>query len=410
MKNESPWALAQGIFFLASRRRASKSGEGSHPRAIARGILAKNKNRVVHLIVTLDSGGCENMLARTLPVMPSGLEHIVVTLQGPGELAGKFRDRGVKVISLNLQSLYNLKSLLGLVREIRELRPSIVITYLFHADFVGRLFLQRRLKVPVVPFLRTTYNFSRYWPARLFEKLTKQWVRHYLANSIAVKDYYVQQIGVSTDKITVIPNGLELAVFDQADRNKVVAELNLPIRRFVISCVANLSLNKGQQYLLKAFDRIHRSYPEVWLLIVGTGEQANELQKQAKICSGSNQIVFMGRRHDVTDILVASDAFALPTLFEGMSNALLEAMAAGLPIVTTDIPENRAIITDQQTGLLCEVADATDLQKELQLLLDEPKLCRKLGDNARRFIEYNFQLPVIAKRWNETIRILQIND
>jgi glycosyltransferase involved in cell wall biosynthesis len=366
---------------------------------------AFGRTRVVHVISSLESGGAENMLLRTLPLLNTDeFEQIVITLFRQGELAPKLRKRGIKSVNIGLSSLADTRSMKNLKDEVLKYNPGLVITYLFHAHYIGRLYLQQRISAPVISFLRTTYNFPRYVPVRLLERITKGLVRHYFANSKAVKDYYVKNMRVPPQKITVIPNGIDLTIFDRARASQVVRELNLPRRRFVISCVANLAKNKGHTFLLEAFERISRTHPNLWLLLVGEGSQEEALKRQIEGYASRNRIKFLGLRHDVPDILAASDAFVFPTFFEGMANAVLEAMAAGLPVITTDIPENRAIITDGVDGFLVKKGDPQVIQDELKKAIDDDVLREKVGRQARARIAKHFELSSVAKKWRRIMR------
>ena len=355
------------------------------------------KRRIVHIISSLESGGCENMLLRTLPLLNDAeFEQVVVTLFRPGQLALELKARGVRVIYPG-----GLGRLLPLLSE---LEPALIITYLFHADMIGRLFVQPRTKMPVIAFLRTTYNFSRYLPARIAERLTKQFARYYIANSQAVKEYYVREIGVTSERIMVIPNGIDVTVFDEVDGAVVRAELGVPKDRFVITCVANLARNKGHRYLLEAFEAFARIHRTSWLLLVGAGEEEQQLKQQVMHYTSKERIVFLGRRRDVAAVLAATDAFVLPTLFEGMSNAILEAMAAGLPVITTDIPENRVLITNEQNGVLVPRAETHSIHAALELLYADGAHRQQLGRAARATINRQFQLPVVVAQWRQMLR------
>jgi len=363
------------------------------------------RTRIVHLIHSLESGGAENVLLRTLPLLNDDeFEHVVITLFRPGELSDEFERKRIKTINIGLKHMLDLRSFRELVNQIHVLAPGLVITYLFHADAIGRLYLRKRISTPVIPFLRTTYNFPRYLPARIFERATKGLVAHYFANSEAVKDYYVRNIGASPGKFTVIPNGIDLLVFDRADGDRVVRELQLPRERFVISCVANFAKNKGHALLIEAFDRLSQAHPEAWLVLVGTGEGLGNLQRQTRSYASQHKILFLGRRKDVPDILAASDSFVFPTLFEGMPNAVLEAMAAGLPIVTTDIPENRVLITDRVNGLLVEPAKAEAIQEALEDVFRDARLRSRIGKAARATVEQRFSMPRVLQMWGEALR------
>lgn len=362
------------------------------------------KRTIVHLIQALNTGGSENVLLKTLPRMSQEYEHRIITLREPGELAKRFREMGIKVINLSSNGWIDLIFGQRLARLVKTQQPELVITHLFHADLVGRLALQKRISAPVIPSLVTTYNFSRYWPARLFEKLTHRWARHYFANSEAVKEFYVSNIGVSPEKITVIPNGVDVALYEDASGKQVREELKLPEPRMIITCVANLAVNKGHAYLLEAYEAIASKHPESNLLLVGTGPEKENLLQQIETYKSKSRIKFLGRRNDVPSILAITDIFVLPTMFEGMSNAILEAMAAGCAIVTTDIPENRVMIEHDKTGLLVPLRDSKAIQNAVTTLLENKPKCQTLGKNAKAFVKSHFDLQAVAKQMDEAIK------
>ncbi len=356
------------------------------------------RQRIVHLIGSLGSGGCEHMLLRTLPRLhDERFEQTVVTLFAPGSLTSRFEAAGVAVESVRARSLLELPG--NRVRTVlRELRPALVLTYLAHADLAGRL-IGPRLGAPILPFLRTTYNGNRYWSARLFERLTAPLVRHYLANSEAVASYYERSYGIARDRFTVLPNGIDLAAYDAADGSHIRAELGLDRRELLIVCVANLARNKGHRFLLNAFDRIANEWPQVRLVLVGEGAEQGALEAQRAMLAAKARIHLLGRRTDVPAILKAGAVFALPTEFEGMSNAIQEAMAARLPIITTDIPENRALVAHDRSGLLVPVGDAAALAAALVPLLDDAAMRERLGAAARETVEARFSMDAVLAQW-----------
>lgn len=360
-----------------------------------------NKKRVVHVIQSLAHGGCENTLLRTLPLL-ADFDHTIITLKDLGILAPQFSLLGIRVECVRQKNLLDRKSYQELERIIKKENPDIIFTYLFHADVVGRFFLQKKFSVAVIPFLRTTYNHSRYWIARIFEFCTKGLVTQYLANSEAVKDFYTQKLGVSPQKITVIPNGIDTHKFDNLP-NPLEKRRALGFREndMLIICVANLHKNKGHSYLLEAFDSIYLSFPHAQLLLVGEGEERISLTRHKNRLRSEKNIHLLGQRDDVPELLSCSQIFVLPTLFEGMSNALLEAMACGLATITTEIPENQAFIQTRENGILVPPKNISLLAQAIEELLRDTALRLQLGQHAKEIIKSSFSLEASTKRWRE---------
>ncbi len=361
------------------------------------------KKKIIHLIQSLDNGGCENMLLRTLPLL-NDFEHLVVTLKTRGDLANQIEKMGIKVVSIEQKSLLDILAYFKLAREISRFNPRLIITYLFHADSIGRLFIQAISKTPVIPFLRTTYNHRKYWPPRLFEKLTKYFVKNYLANSESVKSFYTEKISVKKEKITIIPNGIDTNFYNKIARDENLRKsLGIKKEELAIICVANLHINKGHKYLLEAFEKVFchsraDGNSALHLLLVGDGDEKESLLNQSKNYQSKDNILFLGKQNDVSRLLKISDIFVLPTLFEGMSNALMEAMACGLAIITTDIPENQELIENNKTGLLVPVKNINLINKALENLIEDKSLRNKLGNNAHIKLSKEFNLIKIVKK------------
>lgn len=364
-----------------------------------------NKKKILHIIQSVDNGGCENMLLRTLPLL-DGFEHKIVTLKERGELTPKFVSAGIIVETLHTTNLFDISSIFRLRRLIRKENPDVILTYLFHADIISRLTLSGTSDAPIIPFLRTTYNHPKYLVARILEWLTKPLVKQYLANSEAVKNFYVTRLGVNTEKITVIPNGIDTEYFDMLTPDpKIRTSLNIKPEDFIIICVANLHINKGHRYLLEAFETVYKKYPSVRLLLVGDGTERYNLENQIKGYSSKKNISFLGKRSDVPQLLKISDLFVLPTLFEGQSNAILEAMAAGTPIITTNIPENK-IILNKDGALLVRPKDVPALVIAITSLMSDRAKGVALSENSHRRVQQHFSLLSVVKNWDTFLSTL----
>lgn len=355
------------------------------------------KKRVIHVIHSLSRGGSENALLRAIQKING--EHLFITLYSKGEMYQEYTENSIKVININQKNIFDRNAIDKTKTIIADFKPNLIITNLLHADIFGRLVLKKVTNTPIIPYLQTTYNFRRYLPARLFEGLTKYLVKEYLANSQSVKKYYVERYNIDSKKIYVVPNGIEISNYDSSKANtKLIRTLNLR-NRTVITCVANLLPNKGHRYLLEAFEKIFIKYPDVKLLICGDGVERNNLINQIKNYRSKSNIIFLGKRSDVPSILRISDIFVLPTLFEGMSNAIMEAMASRLPVITTDIEENRELIEHKKSGLLCPIKNSSSIAYWIDELVNDKNLRSSLGNNAHAVIEKNYRIDRVAKMW-----------
>lgn len=343
------------------------------------------------------------MLLRTLPFLDR-FEHKIITLKEPGELAPLFAEKDIPMITVRCGGFFDVFGIFRLRKLIRKENPDTVLTYLFHADVLGRLTLFGTTSALVIPFLRTTFNHPKYLIPRVFEWLTRPLVSHYFANSDAVKEFYIKHIGVYPEKITVIPNGIDTSYFDSIIPDpKLKESLGIQPNDFVIICVANLHINKGHRYLLRAFEAVYKKHPETYLLIVGDGVERAHLKNQIHRYTSKNNIAFLGRRTDVPELLKISNLFVLPTLFEGQSNAIMEAMASGLPVVTTDIPENRTLIRNNVNGILIPTENSIALIDTIQRIMSNTEINKQLSKEAKKTIGDSFLLKKTVTKWENTL-------
>lgn len=363
--------------------------------------MTQNKRRkIVHIINTLERGGAEMSLLRMLPLLNDEIESVFITLKQKGSLTGQFQNHGIRVITLAQKSAFDFYSLKKLRKILRELSPDLVITHLLYPDIVGRFFIQFFLPCKVISSIVTTYNSSRYFIARLFERFTHPICAGYMANAHAVKQAYVEKFKVPENKITVIQTGMDTNFFKTLEpKDSLRQELGIKPGDTVIICVANLHPNKGHAYLLEAFEKAYKQNHPIKLLIVGDGIEKENLKRQTIDYNSKNSILFLGQRPDVPDLLALSDIFALATFFEGMCNAIMEAMARGIPIITTDITENRELVTNGKTGLLCPLRDSNSLAQALTRLINDSELRIVMSNNAAEEMEEKYSLHIIASRW-----------
>jgi glycosyltransferase involved in cell wall biosynthesis len=358
-----------------------------------------NKPIIFHLITGLDVGGTEMALARLLPATTDAFSHHICSILPAGPMAEKFKDRGIVVHSLNLRHVADGAAFLRLKRLLTALTPAVVSTYLIHADLLGRV-VSRLAHVPVVVSNQRGSLLQWQWLGP-FEYATAGLVDAYTVQTHAAEQRLRRRH--RTKRIQLLPNGVGVPR-QTGTKAAARAELGLDSRTQYVTCVSQLRRGKGHLVLLEAWRTIAPRFPHASVLLVGDGEMRQALER----CSSQNQlrVTLLGERRDVATILAASDLFVLPTEAEGMSNALLEAMAAGLPCIASDIPANAEVIEDAINGLLFRSKNAQSLADALHDLLGDPKRAQNVGTAARATIEERFTLEAAATRYISFINSL----
>ncbi len=223
-----------------------------------------------------------------------------------------------------------------------------------------------------------------------------------LAVSQGVKDYIIEQCALDPAKVRVVPNGVDLARLRRhRPRTEVRRELGLAPEAVAVGLVARLDhWGKGHREFFTALAALPDGYP-VEALIIGGGRREAEMRRLAAELGLAGRVHFLGQRDDVPDLLSALDLFVLPSHSEGVSLALLEAMAAGLPVIATAVGGLPEVVTDGDNGLLVPPEDPEALATALERLLEDPALAQRLGANARRHVEENFSLERLGREINE---------
>lgn len=324
-----------------------------------------------------------------------------------GSLIQRVRDDGFTVYSLRhlvqpLHAVHDILAVGELWRLLQRHRYSIVHTHNSKAGFVGRL-AAKLAGVPVV--VHTVHGFAfhnqeRWWRRRLFralERLAAGWCDHLVVISEPLIEWAVRDRVAPRSKMTKIYSGIDLQAFQQpVDAAAVRRGLGFDDRAFVVGQVSKLWQGKGHDVLLRAAERLKDRLPELRLLLIGEGELMPGLQRMARELGLAERVVFTGFRSDIPALTQALDVAVLPSLFEGMGRAVLEAQAAGKAMIASRVGGIPDLIADGQTGLLVDPGDAAQLADAIQQLHDQPQLRRQLGEAAKRALDERFDARVMA--------------
>lgn len=294
------------------------------------------------------------------------------------------------VIRRPIAPLWDLLGLFRLVRFLRSHRYHIVHTHTSKGGFIGRL-AARLAGVPVI--IHTVHGFAFHEASppseRMFyavlERIASHWCNQIVSVSEFHRDWAVRLGMCRSSRIIAIPNGIA-PPHQSADGNSVRRNLGVPSDDLLILSVSRLAPDKGVDYLLQAAAMIPRSR-HIRLAIAGDGLERPNLERLAYALGIADRVLFLGFRNDIPDLLAASDIVVLPTLREGLSISLLEAMAAGRPIVTTTIGSQLEVASHGEMACLVPPADSRSLHDAICRLADDSALRTRLAANTRAVYE-----------------------
>jgi glycosyltransferase involved in cell wall biosynthesis len=295
----------------------------------------QSPTRIAFCITDLDAGGAERALVQLVTRLDRARwEPFVFCLSGEGELARPLRDAGIAVVCLGARKRHGLSVVWRLSRLLAKLRPTILQTFLFHANIAGRL-AGKAARVPViVSGIRVAEKRGslRLW----IDRATDWMVSRHVCVSQDVAAFSAARGGLPISKIRVIPNGVEARLFAEAQPADL-GQFGIPQGTRTLLFVGRLDPQKGPFVLMAAARELLPHHNGLHVLVVGDGPLAENLRKWVAKENLSDHIHFAGRRNDVPSLLRAVELFVLPSLWEGLPNVVLEAMAAGVPVVASRV-------------------------------------------------------------------------
>jgi glycosyltransferase involved in cell wall biosynthesis len=290
---------------------------------------------------------------------------------------------------------------------LRRERFDVAVTLLFASDVIGRT-LVKLARVPrLITSLRArNLNYTRW--QRWLVRRTMRWADAVILNSAGVADYALYGEGAPADHIYVINNGLRMADYaapsDPAVKESSAAlrrELGVPVGVPLVGSVGRLDVQKGYDVLLSALAAAPR--PDAHLVLAGIGPQQAALEAQAASLGLNGRVHFAGYRRDVPRLLAGFDVYVQPSRWEGMPNALLEAMAAGCPIVASAVDGICELIDDGMHGWLTPPDDGTALRRAITVALGERAEAARRGAAARERAASCFSLDAMVNAWEKVL-------
>ena len=366
-------------------------------------VPSRSQRKVFYLLDSLNVGGTETQaveLARRMPA--AGYQVTLGCLRAQGPLLQKLAETPVVLQEFHpdggIDSLAGIYQLLRLSRFLRKKKFDIVHTHDLWSNLMG-VPAARLAGVPaIVSSRRDLAHFDWYQGKR------RAWLRRIqnlsgavLANASPIRDALIAEDRFAPEKVHVIHNGIDVEKFRNARDRRDVLFPNVGDGKLVV-LVGNMHSDvKGHPWLIECAPRVTREFPAVRFVLVGDGARRAQFEQQVSSLGLAQNFLFLGSRADIPDILAACDIAVLPSRAEGLSNALLEYLAAGLPTIASRVGGNSEVVEDGANGFLVPPDDSEALGVALLKMLRDPELMRRFGERGREFVVQNFSFERLVR-------------
>ncbi|UNC91470.1 glycosyltransferase family 4 protein [Candidatus Contubernalis alkaliaceticus] len=378
------------------------------------------KKKVMYVVRSVEGGIREHIKVLIQYLKPS--YDLVVVCPLRGDLAESFEKTGARIIPLNISEKLNpfrdFPQVLYLARIIQKERPDIIHLHGFKAGFIGRLSSLGFSKIPVV---LTVHNYYAYpemskIPLSYFkqaEKLLSRRVSRIITVSDALKENLTFTLGIDEKKITRIYNGIDYARLEGINKksseekiNTYKARLGIPLEAPLIGTAARMAPQKGLGIFLEAANNIIREGRSCLFLLAGDGPMMEQLKNRIRDLNLQGKVIFPGRVADISEFLACLDIFVLPSLSEGLSITLLEALAAEKPVVASRVGGVPEIVIDGITGGLVPPGDPVSLASKVLDFLDNPQKSKNMGIQGKLRVMDYFDIKDMVKRTEDLYKDL----
>jgi glycosyltransferase involved in cell wall biosynthesis len=356
------------------------------------------RRTVVHVSDSLEFGGTEQVILQLLEGL-DGCRWRNVLFHQPSRsrslLADAAEALGAEHHAWQPQvSWAGLSQVIPLVQQLRSIRPSVMHVHL--TDPLACRFVLAAGALARVPAIIATQHLfadlSTTW-SRTQHRVVASMVHRYITVSNDGARKLHGRLGVPRRKIRVVRNGIRLERFEPSSRTSLRTMLTGGKDAPVVLTVARLEPHKGHQFLLSAI----ASVPNARFVFAGDGSLRATLERMAYALGVSDRVLFLGHRNDVPELLANCDLFVLPSVYEGLPLAMLEAMAEARPVIATAIGGVDEVVTDGQTGLMVQPTDPAALATAIQTVIANPQLAQTLGTNGRELVRSRFRAELMVR-------------
>jgi len=360
--------------------------------------------RLLILTSTLGRGGADKQILNLGYFLdPERFQVKIISMTPLGIMGEKGLEDGLDIESIDLKSKKMLiPGLLRIVRIVHSWNPDILLTFMVHAAFLGRLFKMLGLVKHHISSVRSTRMGNRFnetlfrWTNTLDDLTT--------VNSKKTSEHLLSRGMLQERKMRVIPNGIDAGSYAHKGHANLHARGSGGATPFTWIIVARIVEAKDYDTLLEAIARLSQSDLAFKMVSVGEGAWAERIKGKAETMGLNGYIRFLGARADIPELLHTADAFVLSSAWEGMPNVVMEAAAASLPIVSTDVGGVAELVHDGKSGFVVPAKDPEALALAMEKMMHLPAKRRlAMGQCGRDHMERNFSVPSVLELWTQTL-------
>lgn len=368
-------------------------------------LLETTNNKIKLLLVTsvFVDRGVERIIILLHNHLPKDIYEIRIlclrTLSPYADYLNKNTD--IKVDVIGMKNNIDIAALFRFYKYFRRFKPDIVNFHSFRAALWGRV-LARLAKVPCV-----LYSVHNKWGGavhRFLDKSMSRFTDAIVPFSLAVRKFIVDEENIHEKYVTdPIYIGIDIDKFSKVNKdaiNELRKKLKINEDQNILGFIGSISEQKGLAYLVEAVKGLKPSFPGICCLIIGDGPEAPALRKLIAGYKLEENFRFLGQRYDTPDLLTLMDIFILPSLWEGLPQVVLEAMAASCPVIATHVDGTPEIITHMKDGWLIPPANVNELTGAIKTMLNDDKLRTAISKNGFSTVSDKFNIKTMVDNYN----------
>lgn len=353
-------------------------------------FLKKPVKDILFVTVGYTLGGSENMIARIAPLLRNrGYKVRVLAFKGWGPVSDKLKVSGIECIALLGRGKFDIRILWRYFFYLCEYPPDVIIAFLYRAYIPSRIF-GFLLGIANISSVRDVDPFIN--PMQVFlEKITANLSSAIYSCSEAVSGFLTRDIGINKEKVVTIPNGIDVNCYSvKINKYKKLKELGLNKNLKIVGTVCRLvEPKKGLEILLEATHKLQKEI-DFQLVVVGSGKDESKLRLMAE--KKDINVLFLGERKDIREILKIMDVFVLASLYEGFPVVILEAMASRISVVASRVGGLTEAVLDGKSGFLVEPGNSDELAAKVKELLKNKQTRKKFGEAGFNRVKEKFSI------------------